>query len=76
VSARLSLVPAPKHRSKHVLPTVVDLAAIPLSTSGEFELNEKEVRQTRNLIYSINKQGMIRYRTMRDGRYLQVWRIK
>jgi len=76
VSARLSLVPAPKHRRQHVLPTVVDLAAIPLSTSGEFELNEKEVRQTRYLIYSINKQGMFRYRTMRDGRYLQVWRIK
>ena len=76
MSARLSLVPAPKqHASRHV-PSYTELKSLPIAQSGEFELSDKECKQTRRLIYSINKQGQFRYRTLREGRYLQVWRIK
>jgi len=57
-------------------PSVAILTNMPVAASGEFELNDKEVGRARRLIYSINKQGEFRYRTMRDGLYLQVWRIK
>ena len=75
MSAPLSRVPAPR---KHVVgqPSVWDLEHMPVAHSGEFELSDFETRQTRRLIYSINKQGRFRYRTLREGRYLQVWRIK
>ena len=72
MSARLSLVPKPVRG----VPSADILKGLPIAQSGEFELNEFEVGQTRRLIYSINKQGSFRYRTMREGRYLQVWRIK
>jgi len=72
MAALLSLVPAPKHHQ----PTLVELHSMPIAHSGEFELSDKECKQTRRLIYSINKQGVFRYRTLREGRYLQVWRIK
>lgn len=42
----------------------------------ELELNEKEIRQLRSLIYGINKDGIRKYRTIREGPYLIVWRIK
>jgi hypothetical protein len=72
MSARLSLVPAPARG----MPSVTDLHSLPIARSGEFELSDKETKQTRRLIYSINKQGKFRYRTMREGRFLQVWRLK
>lgn len=72
MAALLSMVPAPK---RHI-PSIYELHSLPIARSGEFELSDKECKQTRRLIYSINKQGKFRYRTMRDGRYLQVWRIK
>ena len=72
MSARLSLVPAPARG----IPSLFDLTRLPIARSGEFELSDKETAQTRRLIYSINKQGKFRYRTMRDGRFLQVWRLK
>jgi hypothetical protein len=49
---------------------------MPVAHSGEFDLSDREAQQTRRLIYSINKQGRFRYRTLREGRFLQVWRIK
>lgn len=58
------------------LPTEQELIGIPLSVGAEFELNEKEVRQLRAHLYAINKDGIRRYRTMRDGTLLLVWRIK
>ena len=75
MSAPLSLVPKPRRLvGKHV-PTEHELTNMPVAYSGEFELSDKEVKQTRRLIYSINKQGRFRYRTLREGRYLQIWRI-
>lgn len=59
-----------------VAPSEKDINKIPLARAGEYELSEKEVRSTRSLIYGINKDGIRRYRTMRDGAILMVWRIK
>lgn len=76
MSAPLSRVPAPRKYASRSQPTPAMLEAMPVAHSGEFELSDFETRQTRRLIYSINKQGRFRYRTLREGRYLQVWRIK
>lgn len=45
---------------------------------GEFELTDKEMRRTRSLIYWMNKNHPrgYRFRTMREGSILLVWRIK
>ncbi len=56
--------------------TLDALYAIPTSTAGEFEVSDKKAKQMRKLIYGVNKDGIRRYRTMRDGRLLQIWRIK
>jgi hypothetical protein len=73
MSARLSLVPAPAWKRQ---PSIYDLQRLPIARSGEFDLSDREAAQTRRLIYSINKQGKFRYRTLREGSLLQVWRIK
>jgi len=76
VSALLSMVPRPRRRITRHIPSESELIALPVAYAGEFELSEAEVKQTRRLIYSINKQGMFRYRTLREGTLLNVWRIK
>jgi len=76
MAALLSLVPPPPRSKGKFQPSVDDLHSLPIAASGEFELSDRECKQTRRLIYSINKQGKFRYRTLREGRYLQVWRIK
>ncbi len=58
------------------MPTDAQLSSIPLARAGEYDLNEKEVITLRRRIYSLNKDGFVRYRTMRQGRLLMVWRIK
>jgi hypothetical protein len=58
------------------IPTSEQIGAIPLAKAGEYELNEAETRKTRAFIYSINKDGIRKYRTIREGRLLMVWRIK
>jgi len=56
--------------------TVAGILSIPLTTSGEFELNDTECAKLRRLVYGINKDAIRRYRTLRDGTILLVWRIK
>jgi len=58
------------------LPTEQELSSIPAAVGAEFELNEKETRQLRTHIYAINRDGIRRYRTMREGALILVWRIK
>lgn len=58
------------------VPSEAELASIPLASAGEFELSEKEAMQMRREIYRINRDGIRRFRTMRDGPYIMVWRIK
>lgn len=59
------------------LPTKEALKAIPAAQAGEYELNEKQMKQLRSRIYALNKDNGAgwRWRTMREGRLLYVWRI-
>lgn len=58
------------------VPTDADLAAIPVAQAGEFELTEHETNQTRRRLYSLNKDNVVwRYRTMREGSILLIWKV-
>lgn len=72
MAATLSLVPRPVR----YIPTENDIRKIPLARGGEFDLSDKEIIQTRRLVYSINRQGVFLYRTIRQGSLLMIWRIK
>lgn len=58
------------------LPSNDELDRIPLVHVAEFELSEKEVTTLRRHLYAINKDGIRRYRTLREFKYILVWRIK
>ena len=58
------------------LPTGDELADIPLVPVTEFELSDKELRQLRYHLYAINRDQIRRYRTLKVGRIVLVWRIK
>lgn len=58
------------------MPTLGELEQIPRADTGEYELNEYETGRVRRLIYGINKDGIRKFRTMREGTILRVWRIK
>lgn len=60
-----------------VMPTEQDIYKIPLARAGEFELSEKECKTLRSRIYALNKNNAAgrRWRTMRDGTLLMVWRV-
>jgi hypothetical protein len=66
----------PLRRIHTEIPSEVSLSKIPLARAGEFHLSENETKQTRRLVYALNKQGNFRYRTMWDGEALLVWRIR
>ena len=59
------------------MPTMDDIQAIPRAAAGEYDLSEKEARRLRSRIYSLNKNNAAgrRWRTLRDGTLLIVWRI-
>lgn len=57
------------------VPTLSQLEAIPTAAVGQFELTEKETRTLRSRLYSMNKVGWRKYRTMREGELVYVWRI-
>jgi hypothetical protein len=67
--------PMPRLRWTKV-PTAEELATIPLASACKFELSEKEAKQMRSEIYKINRDGIRRFHTMRDGPFIMVWRIK
>lgn len=60
------------------LPTAEAIQKIPLARAGEYELTDREMRTLRSRIYSLNKHHALgwRWRTMREGSFLLVWRIK
>lgn len=41
----------------------------------ELELNDKETRTLRARLYAINKDGIRKYRTIRERGMLAIWRI-
>lgn len=60
------------------LPTEDAILAIPLARAGEYELSDREIRVLRSRIYALNKNHVHgwRWRTLREGPILLVWRIK
>lgn len=58
------------------MPTTLELESIPVAQGLELELSDKEIRQLRYHLYKINKDAIRRYRTLRFGQLLMVWRIQ
>lgn len=60
------------------LPSEIEITSIPLARAGEYELSDREMKTLRSRIYSLNKHHVHgwRWRTMREGSRLLVWRIK
>lgn len=73
-------LPAPKRRTRPLkrLPTEAEILAIPLSYGHVFDLNDVETKRLRSQLYSINRENVagFKYRTMREGTLLNVWRIR
>ncbi len=61
-------------RFKHI-PSLLEIQAIPTIPVTEFELTDKETRTLRSRLYAINRDGICRYRTLREGNITLVWRI-
>jgi len=59
-----------------MLPSVAEIEKIPVARTGEYELSEKETRTLRRRLYSINKDGIRKYRTMREENLVTVWRLR
>lgn len=57
------------------IPTPAEIEAIPYIPVVEFELSDKETATLRRRLYSINRDGLVRYRTLREGNITLVWRI-
>lgn len=59
------------------MPTEGEIMRIPKARAGEYQLSDKEVKTLRSRIYSLNKNNAAgrRWRTMKDGDLLLVWRI-
>jgi len=55
-----------------------DIMSIPLARAGEYELSDVETRRLRSFVYSLNRNNAAgrRWRTLRDGKLLLVWRIR
>lgn len=60
------------------VPTDDAIMSIPLAKAGEYELSDREVKTLRYRIYALNKNNAAgwRWRTLREGRFLMVWRIR
>ncbi len=57
------------------IPTPAEIEAIPYIPVVEFELSDRETATLRRRLYSINREGLVRYRTLREGGITLVWRI-
>ena len=55
---------------------ITSVEALSAASAAEFEVSDHEVRRIRSFLYSINKDQIRRYRTLREGSFLSVWRIK
>ena len=59
-----------------MIPSLTEIELVPLSRGREYELTDKETRTLRSRLYAINKDGIRRYRTMREGHITTIWQIK
>ncbi len=64
--------------ANNTLPDEDAIRSIPLARAGEYELSDREVKTLRSRIYALNRENAAgwRWRTLRDGPLLMVWRIK
>lgn len=61
---------------RHV-PNDSELMSLPMIHPGEFELNDKEIKQLRSRVYALNKDNaLFRFRTMKEAPLLFVWRLE
>ena len=60
------------------IPNDSDIINIPLARAGEYELSDREIKTVRSRVYALNKHNAARWRwrTMREGNILLIWRIK
>lgn len=58
------------------IPTEAQINSIPLAQPGVFECSDDECRRTRSFLYSINKDGIRKFRTIREAPFLFVIRWK
>lgn len=76
---QLRPIPRVKAGSDYIDPATLHLQLAPTSTVAITFAKEKELQRYRRLIYSINRQGTYRYRTMHDefsSHGLIIWRMK
>lgn len=59
-----------------IIPTDSQFMKMRKAHAMELELTDKETQQVRNRLYAINKDGICRFRTFRDGNILVIWRFK
>lgn len=59
-------------------PTLADIVQIPRAAQGEYEMPLKDIETIRRRLYDINKHNVagFRFKTMREGNLLLVWRIR
>lgn len=59
-------------------PTLASVVQIPRASQGEYDLSRGEIETLRRRIYDINKHNVVgfRFKTMREGNLLMVWRVK
>lgn len=67
--------PVPGRIRINRLPTEAELEAIPHVPVTEFELSDRETARLRYRLYKHNREGRVRYRTLREGSITLVWRI-
>lgn len=65
-------------RYSNGIPSMGVIQSIPRAQCGEFELSDRELKTLRSRIYSLNRNNAAgwRWRTMREGPLVMVWRIK
>lgn len=57
---------------------ITDILDLECAIQGEYSMTDKEVIRFRTILYMINKNHPrgLRFRTMREGDLLMVWRIR
>lgn len=73
-----SFVKQPRLQKALEDPTLADIIRIERAAQGEYELDERSINTIRRRLYDINKHNVagFRFKTMREGRLLLVWRVK
>ena len=66
----------PKQSAHRGVPSEAQINAIPMAMPGIYEVTDAECAATRRFLYSINKDGYRKFRTVREAPFLFVIRWK